>query len=34
MGGLKNVLDIAVENNVKQIFWPSSIAALVQQLHL
>ncbi|MFA5211362.1 MAG: NAD-dependent epimerase/dehydratase family protein [Patescibacteria group bacterium] len=27
MGGLKNVLDIAVENNVKQIFWPSSIAA-------
>lgn len=27
MGGLKNVLDIALENHVKQIFWPSSIAA-------
>jgi nucleoside-diphosphate-sugar epimerase len=27
MGGLKNVLDVALENNIKQIFWPSSIAA-------
>jgi len=27
IGGLKNVLDIALKNNVKQIFWPSSIAA-------
>ena len=27
MGGLKNILDIALECGVKKIFWPSSIAA-------
>jgi len=27
MNGLKNILDIALEQGVKQIFWPSSIAA-------
>lgn len=27
MGGLKNILDIARERGVKQVFWPSSIAA-------
>lgn len=27
MGGLKNVLDISITHGVKQIFWPSSIAA-------
>ena len=27
MDSLKNVLDIAVESNIKRIFWPSSIAA-------
>lgn len=26
LGGLKNILDLAVENNIK-VFWPSSIAA-------
>jgi nucleoside-diphosphate-sugar epimerase len=26
VGGLKNVLDVAVECQVKQVFWPSSIA--------
>ncbi|MFC2143487.1 NAD-dependent epimerase/dehydratase family protein [Candidatus Aenigmatarchaeota archaeon] len=26
-GTLKNVLDVAIENDVKKIFWPSSIAA-------
>lgn len=27
MGGLKNVLDIARDNGVQKVFWPSSIAA-------
>lgn len=27
MGGLKNVLDVARDNNIKKVFWPSSIAA-------
>lgn len=27
MGGLKNVLDLAVEHKIEKIFWPSSIAA-------
>src|SRR2546430_2380489 len=26
VGGLKNVLDVAVETSVAQVFWPSSIA--------